>query len=52
MVYVKCLKWNISKGVYLMGSCNQEVTFEIGQNNTGNFKSIGKAIAPVFKNVF
>lgn len=52
-VYVKRLKWNIAKGVYLIVSDNQDYeAFEINHKTGRNFKIIGKAIAPVFKKIF
>ncbi|MEZ8154300.1 S24 family peptidase [Vibrio splendidus] len=52
-VYVKRLKWNIAKGVYLIVSDNQDYeAFEIDHKTGRNFKIIGKAIAPVFKKIF
>ncbi|CAK2727880.1 MULTISPECIES: LexA family transcriptional regulator [Vibrio] len=52
-VYVKRLKWNIAKGVYLIVSDNQDYeAFEIDYKTGRNFKIIGKAIAPVFKKIF
>ncbi|MEZ8409559.1 S24 family peptidase [Vibrio splendidus] len=52
-VYVKRLKWNIEKGIYLVVSDNQGYEpFEIDHKTGRNFKIIGKAIAPVFKKIF
>lgn len=52
-VYVKRLKWNIAKGIYLVVSDNKEYeAFEIDHKSGRNFMIIGKAIAPVFKKIF
>lgn len=52
-VYVKRLKWNIAKGIYVVVSDNQGYEpFEIDHKTGRNFKIIGKAIAPVFKKIF